>query len=42
MRWSVNSMHGNKKKFVPLAHKHARVRPTSAHEFDYLQGQPAI
>ena len=37
----VNSTHDNKKKKIPLMHKHARVRPTSVHEFDYFQGQPA-
>ena len=32
----VNSMHGNKKKCVPLVHKCVRVMPTSAHEFYYF------
>ena len=38
----VNSIHGNKTKFVPLVHTHVRVRPTSACERDYFRGQPAI
>ena len=38
----VNSTHGSEKKLVPLVRKCVRVRPNSAHEFDYFQGQPAI